>query len=74
MITFGIIEAMEESEQIIPMVISIKKDGRRIYVDYRDMNVVCVIDPFPTPFTKDILEGVARRNVYSFIDGLSWYQ
>ncbi|KAH9296614.1 hypothetical protein KI387_040202, partial [Taxus chinensis] len=72
MIISSIIEAMEESEWVSPMVISIKKDGRiRICVDYRDLNVVCVIDPFPTPFTEEILEGVAGCEVYSFTDGFS---
>lgn len=56
------------------MVIKIKKDGRiRICVDYRDLNVVCVIDPFPTPFIKDILEGLAGREIYSFMDGFLGY-
>ncbi|KAH9296608.1 hypothetical protein KI387_040196, partial [Taxus chinensis] len=74
MITSGIIEAVEESEWISPMVISIKKDGRiRICVDYRDLNAVCVIDPFPTPFTEEILEGVAGHEIYSFTDGFSGY-
>ncbi|KAH9321985.1 hypothetical protein KI387_016624 [Taxus chinensis] len=74
MIASGIIEAVEESKWIIPMVISIKKDGRiRIYVDYRDLNVVCVINPFPTPFTEEILEGMARCKIYSFTDGFSGY-
>lgn len=74
MITYGIIEAVEESEWISPMVISIKKDGIiRICVDYMDVNKVCVIDPFLTPFTEEILEGVTKCEVYSFTDGFSGY-
>ncbi|KAH9303496.1 hypothetical protein KI387_043858 [Taxus chinensis] len=74
MITSGIGEAVEELEWIIMMVISIKKDGRiNICVYYRDLNTVCVIDPFPTPFTKEILEGVAGYEIYSFTDGFSGY-
>ncbi|KAH9326746.1 hypothetical protein KI387_006924, partial [Taxus chinensis] len=57
------------------MVIKIKKDGRiKISIDYMDLNVVCVIDIFfATPFTEEILEGVARSEVYSFTDGISGY-
>ncbi|KAH9315426.1 hypothetical protein KI387_024053, partial [Taxus chinensis] len=74
MIASGIIEAMEESKWISPMVISIKKDGRiRICVDYRELNVVCIIDPSPTPFIKEILEGVVGCEVYSFTDGFLGY-
>ncbi|KAH9319141.1 hypothetical protein KI387_020910, partial [Taxus chinensis] len=74
MIASSIIEAMEESEWISPMVINIKKDGKiRICVDYRELNAVCIINLFPTPFTEEILEGVAGREVYSFTDGFSGY-
>ncbi|KAH9293081.1 hypothetical protein KI387_041715, partial [Taxus chinensis] len=74
MITYGIIKVVEESEWISPIVISIKKDGRiRIYFDYRNLNVVCIIDPFPTPFTDKILEGVVGCEVYSLMDGFSGY-
>ncbi|KAH9315585.1 hypothetical protein KI387_024212, partial [Taxus chinensis] len=56
------------------MVINIKKDGRkRICIDYMDLNSVCVIDPFPTPFTEEILEGVTGSEIYSFTDGFLGY-
>ncbi|KAH9301219.1 hypothetical protein KI387_012802, partial [Taxus chinensis] len=44
-----------------------------ICVDYRELNVTCVIDPFPTPFTKEILKGVAGHEIYSFTDGFFRY-
>ncbi|KAH9319238.1 hypothetical protein KI387_021007, partial [Taxus chinensis] len=69
-----IIKPLDESEWVSPMVISIKKDGRiRICVDYRELNVACVTDPFPMPFTEEILEGVAGCKIYSFTDGFSGY-
>lgn len=74
MITSRIIEAMEELEWEILMVISIKKDRRiRICVDYKDLNALCVIDPFVTHFIEDILEGVAECKVYYFTDGFLDY-
>lgn len=74
MIALGIIEVVEELEWISLMVINIKKDGWiRICVDYRELNVVCVIDPFPTPFTEEILEGVTGCEIYSFTDGFLGY-
>ncbi|KAH9317548.1 hypothetical protein KI387_019317, partial [Taxus chinensis] len=60
MLTSGIIKPLDESKWVSPMVISIKKDGQiRICLDYRELNVACVTDPFPTPFSKEILEGIA---------------
>ncbi|KAH9316799.1 hypothetical protein KI387_044537, partial [Taxus chinensis] len=74
MLKSGIIKPLDESEWVSPVVINIKKDGQiRIYVDYRELNVARVIDPFPMPFTEEILEDVAGRNIYSFTDGFSGY-
>jgi hypothetical protein len=33
----------------------------------------CVHDPFPTPFTDEVLENVGGCEAYSFIDGFSGY-
>jgi hypothetical protein len=33
----------------------------------------CVHDPFPTPFTDEVLENVGGREAYSFMDGFSRY-
>ncbi|KAH9298190.1 hypothetical protein KI387_029872 [Taxus chinensis] len=74
MIAYGIIEVVEESKGISSMVINIKTDGQiRIYVDYRELNTICVIDPFLTPFTEEILEGFIGHKIYSFTDGFSGY-
>ena len=31
-------------------------------------------DPFPTPFTDQVLEGVGGQEMYSFTDGFYGYQ
>lgn len=60
MTAFGIIEAMEESEWVSPMVVQDKKEKGeiRIYVDLRKLNDAYVHDPFPTPFTDEVLDNV----------------
>lgn len=74
LITSSIIEAMEESEWVSPMVINIKKDGRiRIFFYFKDLYAVCVIDLFLTPFIEEILEGVVGHVIYAFTDGFSGY-
>ena len=75
MLATGIIEPVEESEWVSPMVVQEKKTKReiRICVDLRKLNDACLHDPFPTPFTDEVLDNVGGQEVYSFTDGLSGY-
>ena len=56
----GIIEPVEESEWIIPIVIQDKKNTGevRICVNLKKLNDACMHDPFPTPFTDEVLESI----------------
>ena len=71
-----IIFEVEEAEWVSPIVIQIKKgtEDIKVYVDYRILNYACVHDPFPTPFTDEVLEQGAGKESYSFTDGFSGYQ
>jgi hypothetical protein len=74
MLEVGIIEPVEESEWISPMVVQDKKSGEiRICVDLRKMNDACLHDPFPRHFTDEVLDNVGGQKVYSFKDGFSGY-
>jgi hypothetical protein len=74
MLEAGIIEPVEESEWIIPMVVQDKKTREiRICVDLRKMNDAYLHDPFPTSFTDEVLDDVGGQEVYSFTDGFSRY-
>jgi hypothetical protein len=74
MLEAGIIEPAEELEWISPMVVQDKKIGEiKICVYLRKLNDDCVHDPFPTPFTDEVLHNVGGKEVYSFIDGFSGY-
>ena len=75
MLTAGIIEPVEESEWVSPMVVQDKKTKGeiRIYLDFRKLNDSSIHDPFPTPFTDEVLDNVGRHEVYSFIDGFLGY-
>jgi hypothetical protein len=69
MLETGIIETVEESKWISAMVVQEKKQGRiRICVELRNLNDTCLHDPFPTPFTDEVLENVGGNDVYSFTD------
>ena len=57
MLDVGIIEPFKELEWISPMVFQDKKIGEvRICVKLRKLNDACMHDPFPTPFTDEVLE------------------
>jgi hypothetical protein len=74
MLVVGIIEPIEEYEWIIQMVVQDEKTGgTRICVDLRKMNDACLHDPFPTPFTGEVLENVGGKEMYSFTDEFSGY-
>ena len=59
-IAAGIIEPVEESEWVSPMVVHDKKTKGeiRICVDLRKLNDAFVHDPFPTPFIDEVLDNV----------------
>ena len=74
MLDAGIIEPVEESKWVGPMVVQGKKTGEvQICVDLRKLNDACMHDPSPTPFTDEVLEGVGDQEMYSFTDGFSGY-
>jgi hypothetical protein len=59
MLEASIIEPIEESELISPMIVQEKNQGGiGICVDMRKLNVACLHDPFPTPFIDEVLENV----------------
>jgi hypothetical protein len=74
MLEAGIIEPIEESEWISPMVVQDKNKGEiGIYVDLMKLNDAYFHDPFPTPFTYEVLDNVGGQEVYSFTDGFLGY-
>jgi hypothetical protein len=75
MLEAGLIFVVEEEEWVSPIVIQRKKytEDIRVCVDYKSINSSYVHDPFPTPFTDEVLEQVAGKEAYSFTDRFSGY-
>ena len=44
-----------------------------ICVDLRKLIDACVHDPFPNPFTDEVLDNVGDQEAYSFTDGFFGY-
>ena len=75
MLAADIIEPVEESEWVSPMVVQENKTKGeiKICVDLRKLNDASLHDPFPTPFTDEFLDNVGGQEIYSFTDGFSGY-
>ena len=75
MLAAGNIELVEESEWVSPMMVQEKKTKGeiKICVDLRKLNDACLHDPFPTPFTDEVLDNVRGQEVYSFTNVFSSY-
>ena len=75
MLVAGIIELVEESEWVSPMVMQENKTKGeiRICVNLCKLNDASFHDPFPTPFTYEVLDNVGGQEVYSFTGGFSGY-
>jgi hypothetical protein len=70
----GFIQPMEESTWLSLIVVVSKKNEKfKIHVDFKNMNATMKKDPFPLPFTDEVLNIVARCEAYSFLDGYSMY-
>ena len=51
-----------------------KKQGTiRVCIDYRDVNISCPKENYPTPFIDQIIDDYAGCKIFSFMDGFSSY-
>jgi hypothetical protein len=76
MLSVGITYPIEKAEWESPMVVQPKKHDPkklRICVDFRGLNKLTLTNPFPTPFTDEIINEVAVHECYSFTNGFSGY-
>ena len=75
MLDAGIIEPLEESEWIIPIVIQDKKNTGevRICIDLRKLNDAFLHNPFSTSFIDEVLESIIGKEMYSLTDEFSGY-
>lgn len=70
----GIIESVDASEWISPIVVVRKQDGRiRLCVDLREVNKAIIVDGFPLPHTEELLHQLAGATHFSKIDLASAY-
>ena len=70
----GFIYLIFYSQWVSPLVVVPKKNGKwRICVDYRELNKTTLKDYFPLPFIDQVLDALAGKTYFSFLDGFSGY-
>ena len=62
------------TEWVSPIVVVPKKNGKlRVCINLKKVNAAIVQDHYPLPITKHVLEQVANKKAYNFLDGFSGY-
>ena len=70
----GFIYPISDSRWVSPLVIVPKKGGKWwICVDYRELNKTTKKDHFPLSFINQVLDTLARKKYFSFLDRYSGY-
>eukprot|EP00253_Pinus_taeda_P032891 PITA_32891 len=70
----GFIYPISDSERVSPLVIVPKKNGKwRVCVDYKALTKATPKDHFPLPFIDQVLDNLAGKKFFSFLDGFSGY-
>ena len=74
LLNVNFIYLISDSKWVSPLVVVPKKNGKwKICVDYRELNKATVKDYFPLPFIDQVLDTLAGKNNFSFLDGFSGY-
>jgi hypothetical protein len=74
LLAYGFIKSIEEATWLSPIVVVPKKNGKLIIcINFRKLNVATKRDPYPLPFTNEVLNTIVGYETYSFLDGYSRY-
>jgi hypothetical protein len=70
----GFIYPVSDRQWVSPFIIVSKKNGKwRICVNYREPNKATRKYHFPLPFIDQVLDVLAGKEYFSFLDGFSGY-
>ena len=74
LLNVNFIYPISDSRWVSPLVIVPKKNGKwRVCIDYRELNKATLKDHFPLPFIDQVLDTLASKKYFSFLDGFSGY-
>ncbi len=72
LLVVSLIKPIEEATWLSSIVVVPKKNGKlKICVDFKKLNATTKNDPYPFPFTYEVIKIVAKHEVYTFLDGFS---
>ena len=70
----GFTYPIDKATRLSPIEIVLKKNKKlQVCIDYKKLNAAIISDPFPLPFTDELLDVVANHKMYSFLVGFSGY-
>ena len=70
----GFIYPVPLTEWVSNIIPIMKKQGTiRVCVNYWDVNLACPKDNYPTPFIDHIIDDCVGCEIFSFMDGFSYY-
>ena len=65
---------IEHTDWVSPIVVVPQKNGKlRVCVNLKKVNVATIRDNYPLPITDHVIERVAGKVAYNFLDGFSGY-
>jgi hypothetical protein len=75
LLNVGFIYPISDSKWVSPLVVVPKKVTRkwRMCLDFRELNKATLKDYFPLPFIDQVLDTLAGKRYFSFLDGYSGY-
>eukprot|EP00253_Pinus_taeda_P003091 PITA_03091 len=74
LLNVNFIYPISDSRWVSPCIIIPKNNGKwRVCIDYRELNKATLKDHFPLPFINQVLDTLAGKKYFSFLDGFSGY-
>ena len=74
LLNIGFIYPILDSQWVSPLVIVPKKGGKwKVCIDYRELNAATKKDHFSLAFVDQVLENLAGKMYFSFLDGFNGY-
>ena len=74
LLNVNFIYPISDIQWVSPLVIVPKKNGKwRVCNDYWELNKTTLKDHFPLPFIDQVLDTLAGKKYFSFLDGFSGY-
>ena len=74
LLNVNFIYPISNSQWVSPLVIVPKNNGKwRVCIDYQELNKATLKYHFPLPFIDQVLDTLAGKKYFSFLDGFSGY-